>query len=147
MSEFRPNGKFYDALSGEFYPPSDKLRRAHTLARLAVGVCEKGEEYKGGLLYYPTWAETSYAAVWQPENRLPSDTQVIIGEAYGRWPLEVGFSHVKTNPAMGPDKDILHITFRNEEENYELEIGEKLLLARQRVTDLSQHFYDTLKTD
>lgn len=52
---------FYDALSGEFQPPTDPQRRSHTLARLAVATFTKGEEIESDaeqvtLLYKPSWA-------------------------------------------------------------------------------------------
>lgn len=37
---------FYDALGGEFYPPSDKLGRGHTLGRLMVATYTKGAHQK-----------------------------------------------------------------------------------------------------
>ena len=41
---------FYDALSGEFLPPSDNIGRAHTLGRLTVAACSKGLRAPGQFL-------------------------------------------------------------------------------------------------
>jgi hypothetical protein len=59
---------FYDALSGEFSPPTDPLNRKHTLGRLAVATFIKGgsvsENYVVNgfqatpvIQYKPSWAE------------------------------------------------------------------------------------------
>lgn len=57
-------GYFYDALSGEFLPPSDPQGRAHTLARLMTATFLKGEasnphSYEERRTYTPVWAPIS----------------------------------------------------------------------------------------
>lgn len=52
---------FYDALSGEFAPRSDPLKRKHTLGRLAVAAVQKGEVQEQDdsmcmFQYEPSWA-------------------------------------------------------------------------------------------
>lgn len=52
---------FYDALSGNFNPPSDPQGRTHTLGRLMIATFEKGVETNHGShrqrhTYRPSWA-------------------------------------------------------------------------------------------
>lgn len=54
-------GYFYDALSGEFHPPTDTERRAHTLGRLLLATYEKGDvvdphSHREMRTYQPSWA-------------------------------------------------------------------------------------------
>lgn len=55
---------FYDALSGEFTPPTDPLGRKHTLGRLMLGTFEKGavenpNSHREMRIYTPSWAPIS----------------------------------------------------------------------------------------
>ena len=65
MSEFRPYGLFYDALSGEFTDPH-KPNTTHTLARLAVATCLKGAGPSYEREYGPSWAPGTSVLVHQP---------------------------------------------------------------------------------
>lgn len=58
------NYLFYDALSGEFLPPTDQEHRIHTLGRLAVATFEKGANqytHRATYAYKPNWALGSIA--------------------------------------------------------------------------------------
>jgi hypothetical protein len=57
-------GYFYDALSGEFLPPSDPKNSAQTLARLMIisfreGLVSDAGSYEELRLYKPEWAPIS----------------------------------------------------------------------------------------
>lgn len=72
MASMRPNlvinPLFYEALSGEFLPPSDLEKRAHTLGRLAYAAFLKGKQIlphapagraqTAYFRYKPSWAPT-----------------------------------------------------------------------------------------
>ena len=146
MTEFRPLGLLYDALSAEFAPPTDPSKRRHTLARLAVAACDKGQGPDDYRSYTPSWAQNSYSVVEQPVPREPFDTQVSIGEGYGRWPREILFTHHRTNPAESAPRDELVITERNLEIVHPLELGNALRAARVDVADIAQDFYSNLKS-
>lgn len=145
MAEFRPLGLFYDALSAEFAPPTDPSKRLHTLARLAVATCDKGQGPDDYRSYTPSWARNSYSIVEQPVDRGPFDTQVTIGESYGRWPREIRFTHHRTNPTESARRDELVITERNLEIVHPLELGNILRATRTDVADIAQDFYNNLK--
>lgn len=147
LTPFQPEGIFYDALSEPFTPPTDPLGRAHTLARLAVGACDKGETFEltGEMIYYPGWANQSYCVVDQPPNSKPFNTQIRIAEAYGRWPSELMFTHYTSNPTFLPRRKGLVISGRNLEEIHELELGPQLNAARLAVRAYAQEFYNRLR--
>lgn len=55
---------FMDALSGDFYPPTDPRHRKHTLGRLLLGTIEKGSvenpnSHREIRTYEPSWAPIS----------------------------------------------------------------------------------------
>ncbi len=65
---------FYEALRGEFMPPTDQMQRQHTLAHLAMSTLEKGRNVSPhsprhvapeeiSLQLTPSWADESAAIV------------------------------------------------------------------------------------
>lgn len=147
MAVFRPEGLFYDSLSGLYKPRTDPYEREHSIARLAVGTCTKGEpfELSGQMIYYPTWANQSYCMVDQPPDAKPFDTQVAISESYGRWPADLQFTHY-TLRCTKFGKTGLIITGRGlDEEVYPLELGEPLHVARHAAQGHAQRFYDNIR--
>lgn len=143
MSEFRPYGLFYDVLSGEFTPPTDRLERAHTLARLAVATCENGRGPDYCRDYIPSWAENSYSMVEHGIDG-PRDTTLTVATTKGRWLNIVRFSHIRSNPAMSPRSDNLIITRGGTELVRKLELGPKLNEIRREVADTAQSFYESV---
>ena len=148
MTEFRPNGLFYDVLSGEFIPPTDPQLRVHTLARLAAVACEKGEdgELDGMRVYYPSWANQSFIEVDQADGEGPYDTSLYISDAYGRWPRDLRITHTRLNRAMGPERDCTVIRGRKIDEIVRpLTLGPELQDTRRIIAEVAQDYYDGLR--
>lgn len=78
MSEFRPYGLFYDVISGEFTDPTKKDVTAHTLARLAVAACRKGDGPIHDRTYRPSWAPETSISVHQPLFKSKKDGQLFL---------------------------------------------------------------------
>ena len=148
MSEFRPYGLFYDALSAEFRPPTDPQRGIHTLARLATAACENGtyDSVEDAYTYSPSWAEHSYVMVSQPDDERPFRTQLVLSDLYGRWPRQVRFTNTASNAAMGPRRNNLVIVDSDRTERVlPLELSQALREARSSVANAAQNYYDGLK--
>lgn len=89
MSEFTNitiNPLLYDVLCGEFMPPSDSMRRRHTLGRLAFAGITKGRRLPGYSLRTPSVEQVKVAPQLEPVNYVyrPSWAQavrtVVLGE-------------------------------------------------------------------
>lgn len=150
MTEFRPYGLFYDALSAEFYPRPDKSAGKQTIARLAAMACEEGEyiETEDGMVHSPSWARNSQVIVIQPKDEQPFRSQVMIGDMYGRWPRQIRFTNSLSNPAMGPRKNNLVIANEHHLEIvHPLELGDALTEARASVKAIARDYYNRLKDE
>ncbi|RYX78639.1 hypothetical protein EON76_02865 [bacterium] len=88
------HGLFYDALSGEFFPPQDTLKRTHTLGRLAYATALNSlptvnevqtNTFLYEHVYTPTWAsglEVTTSGI-VTNNRLLIDTVFLNADKTG----------------------------------------------------------------
>jgi hypothetical protein len=141
---------FYDAISGEFTPPTDPLHGQHTLGRLAIASFIKGsrvtntpgsEEYH----YVPSWAENvdtwvdvlqdtpSFArhlTVLSLRNQQDESQILTIADTrYTRSSVDRGIT----------------ITDTEGMQFLPLSLGEELAAARQLIAEKAQNFFDYLK--
>jgi hypothetical protein len=153
---FAAQSLFNEALSGEFHPPTDLLRRAHRLSRLAFTVAQRGDPYKDffgrvhpeGQTYTPSWANESGAELWLPGDAEPFARQLIIGERCGRHPRQISFTHEPTRMASIAPKDYLVVRDSKGEEEAAYHIsalGPDMDRARNEIAERAQDFYDGLK--
>jgi hypothetical protein len=148
MAELRPellvHPLFYDALSGEFTPPSDPEARAHTLGRLAYAAFSKGTEYEGRSVpgrmlyaYEPSWAPGVKATVSvdRPASRL---NHLLLENNANRASLYV---QSLADRFGGPTLYLASNTLRVET-TFPLSLGNDLRIAHMRVTSAAQAFFE-----
>ena len=145
MSEFSPYGLFYDALSGEFTPPSDPLHRQHTLARLAVAAVEKGRGPDDARDYVPSWALGTYAIVERSDDEETnfSQTSLTIAGSSGRWPQIYRFEDYRLNPTNGP-RDVHKLVISDAhggEIIHPLILGPRLEKIKHEIAVIAEGFY------
>ncbi len=151
---------FYDALSGEFVPPSDKLGRSHTLARLAVAASQKGEynlrslrsEHAPSSLkiqetefytYSPSWADVLVRIVrrriTQTNPLNPGNVEgILLGSQNTANSLEV----YEVTPYDRPEQRRIRIV-GSEVLELPLNLAE-IEAAREAVTRSTQEFFDSV---
>ncbi len=140
---FFVNPLFYDALSGEFTPPTDDKQRQHTLGRLAYASYSKGEltvedtspPYLRSL-YIPSWAgHVTVRADFDFDEKgfQPTTLTGILLQ-----------DKAKRSLCVAEDGSIIYIgTVDNGDTRLPLELGEELQTARAAVTQAAQEFFDT----
>lgn len=137
---------FYDALSGEFKPSSDKLQRAHTLGRLAYAAFSKGVPVDGTdatalYVYKPSWAPHVSVTVDCDLDRMDPATQKLYGLYL--WSDESG--PLDIYDISDSRQAALEISaLGGKEARLGIELGEELNLARIQVAQVAQSFFDTL---
>ncbi len=138
---------FYDALSGEFQPPTDP-DKMHTLGRLARATYRKGDENKdavrtfpGRVFYYePKWAAgvtvtTGCEFIEGTESLRMSLLSLVCGEE------GITFMNA-TSEEEEPGLVILEEDGGAKE--YSLELGLLLVEAKLAVTGLAQKFFESV---
>lgn len=133
---FRP--LFYDALSGEFIPRSDELKRIHTLGRLSVASYQKGDVTEDSKLdtrtiqYVPSWAsQVTVKTRWHVESCGDVLTRLSLVDTQGG----------KLSIYHSVEDDKLEL-FTNSAAHYlDFALGAALTSARQVITDSAQSFF------
>lgn len=134
------NPLFYDALSGDFHPPTDPDGKAHTLARLSVATVAKGDHEKDGeedfYYYRPSWAYDIGASVVCNQ----------IGAGNFRLSAVLVGHHVEDefSLALFDTKGGLGSIVNAENQNYPLGLGDELNNARAFVTASAQQLFDSI---
>ena len=139
---------FYDALSGEFVPPSDPNGHAHTLGRLAYASVLKGEISRNEVVpgigrrvvdtytYVPSWSgvisraireQSSMGFIAGLELRPNVEGEV---EKLGVYDIQLNDGH-RGIQLVGTD-----------ERTIPLELGESIGQSRSAVTEAAQSFFD-----
>lgn len=135
---------FYDALSGEFQPPTDPKGRIHTLARLAVGAGQRGEavaQQASLYRYTPSWAVGSYAvAEWVSSNKLLGLSLEVGEPAVSTW---ADFQLVQAGHKLSQPELLMSDSTGVEALN-PLELGPGLNDLRAQAAGVAQAFYDRL---
>jgi hypothetical protein len=135
---------FYDALSGEFQPPSDELQRSHTLGRLAY------EAYSIGLRIdrHADMKTFAYQPAWEPSVRASAvhDTyqdllilrQLQLTHNQNWLTISSSFDGGSLEMARG-DRGEANSEVRS---SLTLELGEELDKTRNAVTQAAQDFFN-----
>ena len=146
LTGFNVRPLFYDALSGEFHPPSDELRRAHTLGRLAYAGVSKGDvdliddggdpylQYR----YRPSWAPhvLTIANCDMDEEEAPTRlTSIELRDSVGRSVL------MADENMYGPQN--IHVGTLETDIRLPLSLGDELAQARLLVARTTQVFFDS----
>lgn len=149
------NPLFFEALSGEFTPPSDAQKRAHTLGRLAIATFIKGEQKivnhgatTSGLTntayikYSPSWAPEVTVEVigYLTDNKGKSNESEFLLKIMSLNNQEDGDLLI-TNLA---DKGlpIMHVHGLGMEFDLALEPGDQLDIAKHKAATLAQYFFE-----
>lgn len=147
------NPLFYDVLSGEFNPPTDPAKRAHTLGRLALATFSKGEwtppaigGSRAKFTYEPSWAPQALVEV--TASRLPKtqDTPEIVSLSLlaPEQPDNDTFFYTVGGPDNGTHVAISRLQ-RMESTILPLELGPGLAQGRELATQVAQEFFDSLQ--
>lgn len=138
------NPLFYDALSGEFTPPSDEQHRKHTLGRLAYACYTKGEHVINSestpsyldSFYIPSWAgHITVKADFDLDEEDPQTTAL-----YG---VLLRDRSERTLYVANQDSGVYIGTVEGGDLEFPLELGESLQQARVAVTSATQEFFDS----
>jgi len=137
----------YDALSGEFRPPSDPMKRTHTLGRLAFASAEKGDEVfdiepeaidRGirAYRYIPSWAQDLGSTVLLDES--------------GRYPILSSLRMLANHPDWLEVVDLANpnitkIELKPSKITLPLSLGDDLIIAREIVAGAAQAFFDRVE--
>lgn len=134
---------FPDVLNGEFTPTSDPTRK-HTLARLAIAAYMKGENQKSRMSlvevrYTPSWASHMSTVVscepTQAGLLLTSISLKHEGDDTSEYALDVADDTNEESMAVS-----MYVG-NNDPQTFELELGDKLAIARQAVTNAADAFF------
>ena len=132
---------FYDALSGEFLPPSDPLQRAHTLGRLSYAACSKGTRspdarpWISKFLYTPSWAE-HVRVIADCHSTGTNNQEHFLGAITL---VSVAGTQLEIADLEG---DGIYIAENGNETELEVQLGTELSIARQAVTCAAQRFFE-----
>jgi hypothetical protein len=140
---FRP--LFYDALSEPFAPKTDPEKRNHTLGRLGIATITKGENYRIPnhpaylTRYEPSWGGGALSVAYSVESQDYSTrtTQLLHLMGHGEHVAVVDSVYndrIEGDLLLWQDDEILG--------QYELELGEKLSVARAAVSELVGRFFE-----
>lgn len=136
---------FYDALSGEFRPPSDPQKQVQTLGRLGYTAFNEGElelinhsvEPQLDFRYTPSWA--------------PNTVTTLHCSQVGEGGLLVAHTVSLTNTDSKKSLHIMdtrpgwmEIGHGDDEKALPLELGESLAAARLAVAEAAQMFFDEI---
>lgn len=134
---------FTDVLSGEFSLAKDPDRH-HTLARLAVAACVKGQEVNNRpitdsevmMAYTPSWAPNVQAVVsGKPTGGYFFFSSIGLEHEDGDRLLDV------TDVTNDEDMAVTILAGQNDLRAYQIELGEKLAVARKAVTAAVADFF------
>jgi hypothetical protein len=144
--QFFIRSHIYDALSGEFRPPTDPEKRLHTLGRLAIATVTKGqytlnhedESFDPLFTYRPSWA--------------PDVTAQVTGEYLTPHLMAIASLDLNDESGRGlfvsdeTDKSGVVLQIDDSEEPgdgiyYDLALGAELQDARAAVTKAAQEFF------
>jgi len=143
---------FYDALSGEFQPPSDEEGWLHTLGRLAYASVLKGEKDWGSsreyiFRYNPSWAAsvivTAKCYRGFDESLITLSSLLLDGPK----PHSLTVGSTLVIPRLEEEPPEFKLSVANDgvnAETYVLELGEKLNNAKVAVTEAAQEFFNVL---
>lgn len=136
---------FYDALSGEFTPPSDPETQ-HTLGRLTFAVLAKGERNTetqaiDAVSYSPSWAPEVTATVAYSDN--PDDEYRLVTGLWLRADTSNQTLHIADNRLRSGHVGVYLASAGVRE--LPLSLGQELNEARSRVTDAAQRFFDSVQ--
>ncbi len=143
---------FYDALSGEFQPPTDELGRSHTLARLAVATLTKGEQLEGPEHFNVRIAEFVYTPSWASETVVEATCYL---DAHRK------MAKLSTLHLFAPEADDLSVisyslfqlprlnlirgrTINDNTTRLPIDLGDNLTRTKQIVTAAAQEFFGQL---
>ena len=135
---------FYDSLSGEFRYSRDSEDRTHTLGRLAQATFNKGVIDRQEEECEPPYLIARYSPSWAPQAELLVDYDEVedgMNIAHGLWLRPVGA--LSGGIYIDESNDVLQIGSSAEEKYYSLELGRKLTIARQAVTEVAREFFDS----
>ena len=128
-----------EALAGEFNPPTDKQKRAHSLSRLALSAYQKGAE---AVSPRPGFVMSTRRPTWAPQAEIVTDWDRVFGDANK-------FSSLKLTDVYGNELSITdhpsenHMTlFHGQEFILSLEPGKDLVVARHNIHEATQRFFD-----
>ncbi len=134
-----------DALSEPIQPPTDPNGASHTMNRLAYAARTKGERGRqhnaiSRWNYTPSWAPGVIAtSVYIQQHK---GVELFIGVDLAH--TDVGETSFRGASPYGWDNADLTIVVNGDRQGYELELGEKLTVARLAVAEAAQVFFNTI---
>lgn len=136
---------FYDALSGEFYPQTDKRGGKHTLGRLAVAAFTKGS-YRPSRETNPSYSIFSYRPSWAPSVKAEVDgdpepnVSTILVRGLTLFHASVGRLDISDCGMNGPAN--VYIERPGAYWRIPLELGKEIDIARDLVTQVAQTYFE-----
>jgi hypothetical protein len=138
----------YDALSGEFRPPTDPEKRLHTIGRLAIAAVTKGDyklihaegesDFAPRFIYHPSWAPHVTVQVDADFISRDHDQMLMSGIDLKS---ETHRGMYFGDAADSSDGVTLVIDRAQETVYYDLALGAELQGARAAATKAAQEFF------
>jgi hypothetical protein len=148
-AHFSVNPLFYEALSAEFVSETDPLRRARTLGHLTIATSLKGESSLIDLGFLNkditnTYPVFRYTPSWAPDITSRVDAEwTTIDRAVMKGILLKGYDGRSLSVASLNCDGVqrLQIGHSKDSITYDLELGDKLIVARDAVAEAAKQFF------
>lgn len=137
---------FYEALSGIFLPPDDRLHQSQTMGRLAYAAFSEGERSLNHALS-PPYPEFTYLPDWASGVTVKIDCEMVRRSARTLILQGIHLSELSSdrrvyiNDTSGPGEPSMHIGTRANDLHLSLS-GNRLYGAKETVARLVQSFFN-----